>query len=225
LDLSYSNGWKRYDFSTDEGFYYPGCDPKYYDIKDVGPKAFRRGYVKALFTENRNWLTLIENYHMIVPGSRKNKRDDARDLAAKEHLREQVSPDTFEDRKAFFEAWKDASCCADDCEQYCDECLNKNIQFKSVPTFELDADVRRYITKRWRYQTTSELKEDENVRSKKSTGTILSGVCDRKSDNDPVWVRGQERGGLPGEPEEVSSDQAERVQALLSHPISEEMVT
>lgn len=42
---------------------------------------------------------------------------------------------------------KDASCCADDCEQYCGECSNKNIQFKSVPTFGLDADVRRYIAK------------------------------------------------------------------------------
>ena len=68
MDLQYCNGKKLYDFSTDEGFYYPGCDPKYYCIKDVDPKAFRRGYVKALFTENRYWLTLIENYHMLVPG-------------------------------------------------------------------------------------------------------------------------------------------------------------
>lgn len=68
MDLHYCNGQKRYDFSTDEGSYYLGCDPKYYHIKDVDPKAFRRGYVKALFTENRYWLTLIENYHMLVPG-------------------------------------------------------------------------------------------------------------------------------------------------------------
>jgi len=234
LDLQYCNGQKRYDFSTDEGFYYPGCEAKYYDIEDVGPKAFRRGYVVALFTENKRWLTLIENYHMLVPGTRKNKRDAARDLAAKEHLREQVSPDTYKDRKAFFEAWKDASCCADDCEQYCDECSNKNIQFKSVPTFGLDADVRRYISKYWRYQTTSELeaelneKGESHVRKSKTRRkrtTVLSRVRDRKSDNDAVRIRGQEGDGLSGEPEEVSSDQAERIEAMLSHPISEEMVT
>jgi hypothetical protein len=173
----------------------------------------------ALFAEDQRWLTAIEKYQMLVPGSPKNSRDKARDLASKERLAEQVSPDTYEDRKAFFEAWKDASCCADNCEQYCGECLNKNIQFKSVPTFGLDADVRRYITKYWRYQTTSELKEDKNVR------TVLSRVRDRKSDNDPFRVRGQERGGLSGEPEEVPSDQAERVEAMLSHPLSEEMVT
>jgi hypothetical protein len=215
LDLQYCNGKKRYDFSTNEGFYYLGCDPKYYHIKDVNPKAFRRGYVAALFTENQFWLTLIENYHMLVPGTRKNKRDAARDLAEKEFLQDQVSRGTYEDRRAFFEAWKDAACCADDCDKICDKCSNKQIQFKSVPTFGLDADVRRYITKYWRYQTTSELKEDNNAR------TVLSGVRDGKSDNDPVWVRGV----LPGEPEEVSSDQAQRVEAMLSHPISEEMVT
>jgi hypothetical protein len=163
-----------------------GCDPKYYHIKDVNPKAFRRGYVAALFTENQFWLTLIENYHMLVPGTRKNKRDAARDLAEKEFLQDQVSRGTYEDRRAFFEAWKDAACCADDCDKICDKCSNKQIQFKSVPTFGLDADVRRYITKYWRYQTTSELKEDNNAR------TVLSGVRDGKSDNDPVWVRGFE---------------------------------
>ncbi len=219
MDLQYCIGRKRYDFSRDEGFYYPGCDPKYYHLKDVDPKAFRRGYVAALFAENRYWLTLIEGFHMLVPGSRKNKRDAARDLSAKEFLQDQVSPDTHKDRKRFYEAWKETYCCADNCEQYCDECSNKNIHFKSVPTFGLDADVRRYITKYWRYQTTSELKENSNVR------TVFSGVRDGKSNNDPFRVRGQERGGLPGQPEEVSSDQAERVQALLSHPISEEMVT
>lgn len=72
MDLQYCNGQKRYDFSTDEGFYYPGCDPKYYNINDLGSKAFRRSYVAALFAENRHWLTLIENYHMLVPGTRKN---------------------------------------------------------------------------------------------------------------------------------------------------------
>jgi hypothetical protein len=181
LDLQYCNGQKRYDFSTDEGFYYPGCEAKYYDIKDLSPKAYRRGYVKALFTENRYWLTLIENYHMLVPGTRKNKRDDARDQAAKEHLREQVSPDTYKDRKRFYEAWKDASCCADDCEQYCDECSNKNIQFKSVPTFGLDTDVRRYIAKYWRYQTVSEKREKYENKKPESNIKIKEGINGKRS--------------------------------------------
>jgi hypothetical protein len=189
LDLQYCNGQKEYDFSTDGGFYYPGCDPKYYNINDLGSKAFRRAYVAALFAENRHWLTLIEGYHMLVPGTRKNKKDAARDLAEKEHLQEQVSPDTLEDRKAFFEAWKDASCCADNCEQYCDECSNKNIQFKSVLTFRLDADVRRYITKYWRYQTASELKEDSNGKDRQlSNREVCNGViqCEQKPTRKPA---------------------------------------
>jgi hypothetical protein len=202
--------------------------PKYYHINDLSPKAFRRGYVAALFTENKRWLTLIENYHMIVPGSRKNKRDDAKDLAAKGHLREQVNPDTYKDRKAFYKAWKGAPCCADDCDQYCGQCPNAGIKFKPVPTHGLDPDVRRYITKYGRYQTASELKREDNVKRKESkygSAPVLSGVRDRKSDNNLIRIRGQERAGLSGQPEEVSSDQAERVQALLSHPIGEEMVT
>jgi hypothetical protein len=158
-DLQYYNGRKRYDSSTDEGFYYPGCDPKYYHINDLGPQAFRRGYTAALFAEDERWLSAIGKYQMVIPGSPKNSRDKARNLASKERLAEQVSTDTHKDRKRFYEAWKDASCCADDCEQYCDECPNKNIQFKSVSAFGLDADIRRYITKFWRYQTASELKE------------------------------------------------------------------
>ena len=125
MDLSYCNGHKRYDFNTDEGFYYPDCDPKHYDIPEVSYKAFRRAFVKALFLENKRWLKLIEGYHMLVPGTRKNSMDAARDLAVKEHLREQVSTGTLMDRKAFYEAWRDASCCADECENFCDECLNK----------------------------------------------------------------------------------------------------
>ena len=72
MDLQYCNGHKRYDVSNDEGFYYPGCAPKYYHIDDISFKAFRRAYVAALFAENRHWLTLIEGFHMLVPGTRKN---------------------------------------------------------------------------------------------------------------------------------------------------------
>ena len=132
MNLQYCNGKKRYDFRTDEGFYFPDNDPKYYDIPYIGPKAFRRAYLKALFLEDKRWLTLIEGYHMLVPGTRKNPRDAARDMAAKEHLREQISPDTLKNRKAFYEAWRDASCCADDCEDFCDTCPNNSIKFQST---------------------------------------------------------------------------------------------
>jgi hypothetical protein len=228
LDIQYCNGQKKCDFNTDEGFYYPGCKPKNYHINDLSPQAFRRGYVAALFAEDEHWLNVIEKNHMVVPGSPVNSRDKARDQDTKAHLRDQVGPETFEDRKAFFEAWREAPCCADDCDQYCDECSNGGIKFKSVPTYGLNPDVRRFITKYGRYQTASELERETNDRSKESkisATPILSGVCYRKSDNDAIWVPGQERDRLLSEPEEVSSDQAERIEALLLHPISEEMVT
>ncbi len=228
LNLQYCNGQKRYDFSSNEGFCYPGCDPKYYHLDDLSPQAWRRAYVAALFAEDERWLTAVGKYQMLVPGSPLNRRDKARDLAAKERLREQVSPDTHKDRKRFYEAWKNASCCADDCDQYCDQCPNNGIKIKPVPTRGLDPDIRRFITKYGRYQTASELEREDNAKRKESkprSTPILPGIRDGKSDNDPVRVRGQERGGLPGQPEEVASDQAERVEALLSHPISEEMVT
>ena len=189
MDLQYCNGRKRYDFSTDEGFYYPGCDPKYYHINDLSPQAFRRAYVADLFAEDGYSLNVIGKYQMLVPGTHKNKRDAARDLAGKEFLQEQVSPDTYEDRRAFFEAWKYASCCADDCDNICDKCSNKNIQFKSVPTFGLDADVRRYITKYWRYQTASESKEDSNGKDRQlSDREVCNGViqCEQKPTRKPA---------------------------------------
>jgi hypothetical protein len=225
LDLEYCNGQKRYDFHTDEGFYFHGCEPKHYHIKDVGPKAFRRGYVAALFTENNRWLTAIEKYQMLVPGTRKNPKAAARDLAAKNYLLEQVSPDTYEDRKAFYEAWKDTPCCADDCWDFCDKCSNKGIKFQRTPTFGLDADVRRYITRYGRYQTTSELKEAEDARNKESTGAVLSGICDGKSNNHPAGNREQKGDELFSESEIFPSDQSEGVQKMLSSPFGENLVT
>ena len=91
LDLQCCNGRKRYDFSTDEGFYYLGCDSKYYNINDLSSQAFRRAYVAALFAEDEHWLNAIGKYQMLVPGSPKNSRDKAKDLACKEHLTEQVN--------------------------------------------------------------------------------------------------------------------------------------
>jgi hypothetical protein len=225
LDLQYCNGQKGYHFSTDEGFFYPNCDSKHYDIPDVSHKAFRRAYVKALFVEDQRWLTLIEGYHMLVPGTHKNPRDATRDLAAKEHLREQVSPDTCEDRKAFYEAWRDISCCADDCEDFCATCSNKGIKFQSTPSFGLDPDVRRYIIRYGRYQTTSELKEAEDARNKESTGTVLSGIRNGKGNNHPAGNREQKGDELFSESEIFPSDQSEGVEKMLSSPFGENLVT
>ena len=228
LDLQYCNGHKRYDFSRDEGFYYPGCDPKYYRIEDLSPQAWRRAYVAALFAEDKRWLTAIEKYQMLVPGSPKNSRDRARDAVAKERLQEQVSPDTHEDRKRYSEAWRDAPCCADDCDQYCDQCPNGGIKFKPVPAHGLDPDVRRFITKYGRYQTASELEREDNAKRKESkprSTPILPGIRNRKSDNDAVRVRGQKGDGLFSEPAQVPSGQSEGVEKMLSSPIGENLVT
>ena len=59
-------------------------------INDLSPKAFRRAYVKALFLENEKWITAIEKYQIIVPGSFKNPRDRAKDTAEKERLQDQA---------------------------------------------------------------------------------------------------------------------------------------
>ena len=97
--------------------------------------------------------------------------------------------------------------------------------YNSIPANGLDADVRRFITKFGRYQTASELGKEYESGKERSSTTVFSGVHNGKSDNDPIRVREQKRGGLPCESEEVPSDQAERIEALLSHPFSEEMVT
>ena len=198
-------------------------------IDDLSPKAFRKAYVKALFLEDKRWTVGIEKYQMIIPGSLKNARDRAKDVAEKERLQEQVSAETYKDRKAFYEAWRNAPCCADDCDLYCDQCPNDEIIFESVPAHGLDADVRRFITNYVRYQTATELKAEKrekiNVANQKHRpARVFSGVRDGKSDYGAVWIGGQKRGGLPGQPEGVASDQAERIEAMLSHPIGEEVV-
>ncbi len=228
LNLQYCNGQKRYDFSSNEGFCYPGCDPKYYHLDDLSPQAWRRAYVAALFAEDERLLTAVGKYQMLVPGSPLNRRDKARDLAAKERLQEQVSPDTHKDRKRFYEAWRKVPCCADDCDQYCDQCPNGGIKSKPIPSYGLDTDVRRFITKYGRYQTASELeREDKSGKenSKPRSTPIFSGVRNRKSDNDAVRVRGQKGDGLFSEPAQVPSGQSEGVEKMLSSPIGENLVT
>ena len=209
LDLQYCNGQERYDFYNEAACY----------IEDFSPKAWRRAYVAALFTENKRWLTAIEKFQMLMPETRKNPKAAARDLAVKEYLQDQVSTATYEDRKAFYEAWRDTPCCADGCKDLCEPCSNRTIKFQSVPTFGLDANIRRYITRYGRYQTTSDLKEENDVRD----STVLSGVCDRKGNDDFIGNREQKRDGLFSEPAEVPGDQSEGVQKMLSSPFGEEM--
>ena len=127
MDLEYCNEHRSYErHGGSSGF----------DTKD-----FRRGYVAALFLDNEPYLIAIEKYQMLVPGTRNNPWDAARDAAVKEYLREQVNAETYEARKAFYKAWQDANCCADECEDHCDKCPNKGIKFRSTPTFVLDPDV------------------------------------------------------------------------------------
>ena len=200
------------------------------DVDNYSPKAFRRGYVAALFMEDEDWIKRIEKYHLIVPGSPLSAKIQKRNTAEIECLREQISAETYNDRKAYYTAWRNDPCCADECDRYCDECNNDRIEFKPIPTYGLDPDVRRFITKYGRYQMASELITEEWRRfnagnQKTKPSPVLSGVRDGESHNDPVWNRGQEGDGLFSQPEEVPSDQAERVEAMLSHPIGEEMVT
>ena len=197
---------------------------------DISPRSFRRGYLKALFLEDEDWITRIEKYHMIVSGSPKSEKVRKKNAAEMEHLREQISADTYNDRKAYYNAWRDAPCCADDCDRYCDQCQNDGIKFEPIPTYGLDADVRRFIINYGRYQTASELIAEESGRSnarkrKIEPAAVLSGVRDGNRVDNSIWIREQERDGLFSQPEEVTSDQAERVEAMLSHPIGEEMVT
>ena len=105
-------------------------------------------------------------------------------------MREQVSLQTYEPKKAFYEAWEETTCCADDCDQFCDQCSNKGIKFQSTAAFELNPDVRRYIARYGCYQTISELREEEDAGREESTDTVFPGVRDGKSDNDTFQIRG-----------------------------------
>ena len=69
MDLQECNGQKRYDSNEVIGHHY--------HIDDLSPQAFRRAYVTALFVEDERWITAIEKYQMVVPGSPKNSRDKA----------------------------------------------------------------------------------------------------------------------------------------------------
>jgi hypothetical protein len=171
------------------------------------PLDFKRGYIRALFLEDERWATCIEKYWMIVPGSRLNKLENKRDLALKEKLADQVHPDTYLERKAYYEAWVNAKCCADDCDRYCDDC--HGIKFERVPVSiakPFDPDVRRFMERYHRFWITSE--QDKALKIMK--GDIVHGdgreVFDQADSNDVIWDGERKGFGRPCQRKEDSSN-------------------
>jgi hypothetical protein len=168
---------------------------------------FKRGYIRALFLEDERWINCIIKYWMIVPGRRLNKLDNRRDLALKEKLADQVHPDTYQQRKAYYDAWLNAKCCADDCGRYCDEC--HGIKFDPVPSCiskPFDPDVRRNIKKYQRYW----LKSEQDKALKNMRGGVVHGdgreVFDQTDSNDVVWDGERKGFGRSCQREEDSSN-------------------
>jgi len=191
------------------------------------PLDFKRGYIRALFLEDERWITCIEKYWMIIPGNPKNQRHRDRDLAFKEKLSDQIHPDTYDDRRAYFKAWLDAKCCADDCDKYCDECpsyLKHGITFAPVPyrlSREFDIDVRRFMEKYQRFWLTSE--KDKALKEMKG-GVFYDNkreILDGKDNDGPVRVRGREgdKGfGLPGEQTQIAGDPFKGQEEMFLRP-------
>ena len=169
------------------------------------PLDFKRGYIRALFLGDERWLTAINKYAMIVPGNPKNPRHIKQDLALKEKLTDQVHPDTYQERRAYFKAWLNAKCCADDCDRYCDEC--HGIKFEPVPyrlAKEFDPDVRRFMEKYQRFWLKSE--QDKALRGEYDNQREIS---NRKNNDGIVRVRGRkgsEGFGLPGEQTKITGN-------------------
>ena len=69
---------------------------------------FKRGYIRALFLEDERWVTALTKYSMIVPGNPKSQAVIVRDIALKNELADQIHPDTYQERRAYFKAWLNA---------------------------------------------------------------------------------------------------------------------
>lgn len=160
----------------------------------------KRAYIRALFLEDERWIDSIEKYWMMVPGDPKNERHIKRDTALKEKLSAQMHPYTYEDRRAYFKAWVEAECCADNCDRYCDECdsyLKHGITFKKVPyrlSKEFDPEVRRFMEKYQRFWLKSE--QDKALRIMKGGAFYANGrkVSNETSGND--LIRSGQREGI-----------------------------
>ena len=198
--------------------------------KDVGMGGidaldFKRGYIRALFLWDERWINSISKYWMIIPGNPLNPRHIKKDLALKERLADQVHPDTYQQRKVYFQAWLNAKCCADDCDQYCDEC--HGIKFESVPyrlAKGFDADARRFMGKYHRFWLKSE--QDKAIRELKHDNQRK--VSNRKDHDVIVRVRGgesPERSGLFSEQAQITGNPFEGQEEMFLRTRRGTMVT
>jgi len=157
---------------------------------------------------------------MIVPGIRTNRIDDKRDIALKEKLADQIHPDTYLQRKDYYEAWLNAKCCADDCDRYCDEC--HGIKFSPVPyriSKPFDQDVRRFIEKYQRFWLKSE--QEKALKDLRGEYDYIRKVYDRKNDDSIMWIRQQSSrtgSGLSCEQEKVASNPFEGQEKVFLRP-------
>jgi hypothetical protein len=182
------------------------------DKFQLDPLDFKRGYIRALFLEDERWIDCITKYWMIVPGDPKNQRHIERDLALKEKLAAQIHPYSYEERKAYFKAWSEAECCADNCDKYCDECpgyKKHGISFKPVPyrlSKDFDPDVRRFMEKYQRFWLKSE--EDKALKSMKGGAFYGNGRKVSNETNSNDLIRFGHRKGIrqPGGGQEDSGN-------------------
>lgn len=199
----------RYKPSKGVDFICGTCVQSFVGVRSE-PLDFKRGYIRALFLEDERWITCIEKYWMIIPGNPKNQRHRDRDWAFKEKLADQVHPDTYEDRLAYFQAWLNAKCCADDCDKYCDQC--HGIKFDPVPyrlSKEFDIDVRRFMEKYQRFWLKSEQDKALEIFKEGVINDNKREISDGKDNDGPVRIRGRksDKGfGLPGEQAKTAGD-------------------
>ena len=188
------------------------------------PIDFKRGFIRALFLENGPWIDCITKHGMIVPGNPKNPRRIKQDLTLKEKLADQIHPDTYQERKAYYLAWINAKCCADDCDQNCDEC--HGIRFEPVPSSisnPLDPDVRRFIEKYQRFWLTSEQdKAIKDIRRGVDHGDGRE-VSDQTDSDDIIRDGERKRTGQSGERKEDSSNPYQRQKESFLWPGPGEM--
>jgi hypothetical protein len=183
---------------------------------------FKRGYIRALFLEDERWTTALTKYSMIVPGNPKSQAVIARDIALKNELADQIHPDTYQGRKAYFKAWLNAKCCADDCDRYCDEC--HGIKFDQVPyrlAKVFDSDVRRFMEKYQRFWLTSEQDKALKIFKKGVVNDDSREFSNRKIHDGTVRVRGGESGEgfrLPGEQAQTAGDPFEGQEEMFLRP-------
>jgi hypothetical protein len=210
----------KYKPGSSVDFICTSCSARMLNLKSLGPVDFKRAYIRALFLEDERWINYITKDCMIVPGNRLNRIDNKRDLELKEKLADQIHPDTYLQRRDYYEAWLKAKCCADDCDRICDEC--HGIKFNPVPyriSKPFDQDVRRFIEKYQRFWLKSE--QEKAFKELRGQYDNKRKISDRKSNNDLVWIRQQScrtRSGLSGKQEKVACNPFEGQEEMFLRP-------